>query len=117
MRSLMFFSATAIVFALAVWAYYENYKPNAALAEVEALLREISALQKRVAVLNAEWAYLNRPDRLRALADAHFDDLGLLPFEPGQFGTVNDVSHPLPECDALPIVVETFASIDAETAQ
>ena len=45
-------------------------------------------------MLGAEWAYLNRPDRLRALVDANAAALGLVPLDPAQYGEVAD--GPLP---------------------
>jgi len=107
MRTLMFLSSALLQLALAGWAYNEDYKTKAAIAEVENLQREIGAKAKRLAVLKAEWAYLNRPDRLRALADMNFDELGLLPFEPGQFAKVKDVVKPIPDFDIFPQVIET----------
>ena len=47
---------------------------------VEDIHREVSSLQKELAneqesyvLLQAEWSYLNRPDRLRKLADKYLD--------------------------------------------
>jgi len=80
--------------ALGFWAYRENYTTQAALAEVEGLQRQILGLREALAIQRAEWAYLNRPDRLRALAAANFDRLGLLPMEPHQFGTPGEVAYP-----------------------
>ncbi|MGR3485164.1 MAG: cell division protein FtsL [Paracoccaceae bacterium] len=75
----------------AFWAYAENYRTQDALREAAALTREIGAGQDRLAMLRAEWAYLNRPARLRALAEANFDALGLMPLVPDAFGAVADV--------------------------
>ncbi|MDU8911170.1 cell division protein FtsL [Aestuariicoccus sp. MJ-SS9] len=94
MRSLLYATTFMAVIGLAFWAYHENYKTQAALDEVEDLSRDIAAARARLAVLRAEWAYLNRPDRLRDLAELNFDRLGLLPLRPDQFGRVDQVAYP-----------------------
>lgn len=94
MRSLIYvFSALAVI-ALAFWAYRENYQTQAALNESEKLHREIGAARSRLSMLKAEWAYLNRPDRLRDLAEINFDALQLLPLRPDQFGRIDQVAYP-----------------------
>ncbi|SLN26286.1 hypothetical protein PSA7680_01144 [Pseudoruegeria aquimaris] len=82
-------------------AYSETYVTKQALKEVARLQQQIAAKRERLAVLKAEWAYLNRPSRLRELADLNFDTLGLLPLQPAHFGTADQVAYPLP--DLLPI--------------
>lgn len=102
MRSLfVVFSAIAVI-GLAFWAYRENYQTQEAQAEAEALQREISFARDRLRVLNAEWAYLNRPQRLRDLADLNFDTLGLVALRAEQFGKIDQVAYPPDEID-LPI--------------
>ena len=64
---------------------------------MEQLHRDIAAAQARVAVLKAEWAYLNRPDRLRDLAELNFLTLELLPLAPEQFGMIEQVPYPRQE--------------------
>ena len=102
MRGLMFVLTALAVMGLAFWAYQENYKTQSAIAEVRDLHREIGAAHERLGVLNAEWAYLNRPDRLADLADLNFDRLGLLPLMPDAFGQVDQIAFP-PE-PLLPII-------------
>ena len=104
MRSLYYFVTALAVIGLAFWAYRENYETQEALAEAEQLQRQISEARQRLRVLNAEWAYLNRPDRLRELADLNFDKLGLLPLQPHQFGKIDQVAYPPEGDDLLPIV-------------
>lgn len=102
MRSIAYVLAALAVFGLAFWAYRENYATQRVLSETRQLQREIGAAQVRLSVLRAEWAYLNRPDRLRELANINFDRLGLLPLRPDQFGRVDEVSYPM--VDLLPVL-------------
>ena len=61
----------------ATWAYRVNYATQEAMGRLADLRQEIAAEREAIAVLNAEWAYLNRPDRLRALVAANAAALGL----------------------------------------
>ena len=115
MRTVLYILTTLAVIGLAFWAYRENYATQEALAETEQLHRDIRAAHARLGVLRAEWAYLNRPDRLRDLADINFDRLGRLPLRPDQFGYVDEVAYPV--ADALPITnaIEVSGTLDEET--
>ncbi|WP_300016536.1 cell division protein FtsL [uncultured Roseobacter sp.] len=94
MRTVLYILTTLAVIGLAFWAYRENYATQAALADTRALRLDIREAHERLAVLRAEWAYLNRPDRLRDLAEINFDRLGLLELRPEQFGLVGQVAYP-----------------------
>lgn len=96
MRTVLYIMTVCAVVALAFWAYRENYATQAALAKTDKLHRDIRASHSRLAVLRAEWAYLNRPDRLRDLAELNFERLGLLPLTPDQFGQIDQVAYPTP---------------------
>ncbi|WP_137702193.1 cell division protein FtsL [Marimonas lutisalis] len=94
MRTLLYIVTAMVVIGLAFWAYHENYKTQEALTETETLQRDIGAARARLGMLRAEWAYLNRPDRLRELAEINFERLGLLALSPDQFGRIDQVSYP-----------------------
>ena len=96
MRPVLYVLSFLGLIALGFWAYRENYATQGALKEVETLQRQIVGLREALTVQRAEWAYLNRPDRLRDLATANFDRLGLLPMEPHQFGRGTEVAYPPP---------------------
>lgn len=97
MKTLLYIVTSLAVLGLAFWAYRENYTTQQALKETRSLQRQIGAQQARLSVLRAEWAYLNRPQRLRELAELNFDRLSLLPLRPEQFGRVDEVAYPRDE--------------------
>lgn len=95
MRSFFYIMSGLMVMGLAYWAYNENYTTQASLRDTRDLHRQIGAAHERLNVLEAEWAYLNRPDRLRDLAELNFERLGLLPLMPDAFGRIEQVTYPL----------------------
>ncbi len=113
MRTLIYGSAALVVMALAFWAYEQNYRTQAALRQTQALQSEIARLRERLSVLRAEWAYLNRPDRLRDLADLNFDRLRLFPLAPEQFGRIDQIDFPQPPEPEPTGIVELRASTGA----
>jgi len=96
MRSFGFVLSILAVMGLAFWAYSENYKTQKALKDLSKLQHEIAALRDARAVLRAEWAYLNRPDRLRDLIGLNWQSLELVPLTPQQFGRVEQIAYPKP---------------------
>ncbi|MFN4159869.1 MAG: cell division protein FtsL [Gemmobacter sp.] len=100
-RPLLYLTTIALLTALAFWAYRENYATQTALRRMAALDAEIRNLQQALSVQRAEWAYLNRPDRLRDLVGLNFERVPLLPLEPGQFAETRDVA--MPPADILPL--------------
>ncbi|HEX9859157.1 MAG TPA: cell division protein FtsL [Paracoccaceae bacterium] len=103
MRPLLYIVTFLAVMGLAFWAYRENYATQQALKDVTRLQAEIADLREALSIQRAEWAYLNRPDRLRELATINFDRLGLLPLEPEQFGQAGQVAYPAPD---LPLITQ-----------
>ena len=114
MRPFLFILSAMVLMSLAFWAYRENYATQRALKDVSNLNREIADLREALSQQRAEWAYLNRPSRLRDLVALNFDSLGLLPMEPGQFQRVDQVAFPLPPI-AFPELgepIDTIGTID-----
>jgi hypothetical protein len=88
-----------------------NYATQEALNRVADLEAEIAREREAIAILDAEWAYLNRPDRLRAVVDANAALLGLLPLDPAQYGEVAMIPFP-PEPEPEPEQVLSTAGTD-----
>lgn len=96
MRYLGYILAALVVVALAFWAYRENYRTQAEIQHMRRVQAEIAGLREKLGLLNAEWAWLNRPDRLRELVDLNFDRLQLIPLTPDHFITVPQIAYPAP---------------------
>ena len=101
MRLRLYLSGLVLLVAAATWAYRVNYATQATLDRVAALRHEIARLHEAVSVLEAEWAYLNRPDRLRAPAELPGPRLDLQPIAPEQFADPDEIPFPTAEV-ALP---------------
>ncbi len=101
MRALLFLITSVVVVALAFWAYRENYDTQSVMKEARELQRDISSARERLRVLNAEWAYLNRPERLRELVNMNFQRLELLPIESAQYSSISQLPYPQPEMLAV----------------
>lgn len=99
MKPVLYLSAVVFVGLCAFWAYRVNYATREALGRVAVLQAEITQERERMRMLNAEWAYLNRPDRLQALVDANQDELQLVPLSPEQFGEAAMVAYPVEPLD------------------
>lgn len=100
---------------LGSWAYSENYAMRAKVSEVSNLQREISRLRDELSTQTAEWAYLNRPDRLRELVNLNFERLQLMPMEPAQLGFAAQVAFPrIPLANSLPEGLDLSKSVDVQ---
>jgi hypothetical protein len=121
MRPVFYVFSFLAVMGLGFWAYRENYATQSDIRAMVALQGEIGALREGLTIQKAEWAYLNRPSRLRDLATVNYDKLGLLPMEPSQFGTVAQIAAPPPpiSADIDVTMAQTVAGVlnaDPETA-
>ena len=114
MRGFFYVISALAVMGLAFWAYHENYQTQKAQSEVAQLRAEIRGLYDTRAMLRAEWAYLNRPERLAELAELNFTRLGLLPFGAEQFGQVDQVSFPQAELEPITDPVEIAGELPEE---
>ena len=106
MRPVLYVLTFLALIALGFWAYRENYATQAALKQVQALQSQIANLREALSVQRAEWAYLNRPDRLRDLTTLNYDRLGLLPMDSSQFGTPGQVAYPTPDVPQIDVPVD-----------
>ncbi len=104
MKTILYLATALCVMGLAFWAYHVNYATQDRQTELRKMKNEIASLQEGLGVLRAEWAYLNRPDRLRELVNLNFSALGLLPLAPEQFGSAAQVAYPAPPMVTAPLV-------------
>lgn len=96
---------TALVYmacfaALSMGLYLVKYSVQNVQREVVAMKDNVAREKESLHLLKAEWAYLNRPDRLQRLASAHLD---LVPLDAKK---INDVA-----------VLPAAAPIDAQAPE
>jgi hypothetical protein len=86
--------------------FHLKHEVQALEDELVRLNRQILAEQQSIHVLKAEWAFVNQPHRLEALAQRYLD---LEPLKPRQVGRVADLP-PRPAEDALADAASPSAS-------
>jgi hypothetical protein len=82
----------------ALYAYTIKYETTLEAEQLQKLRGQAQRERDAIAVLKAEWQYLNRPDRLQALADRHLD---LQPFAVTQVVRASDIPNRGPKVDAI----------------
>lgn len=113
MKNLFLGCLVVTVMGLAFWGYTENYATKGSLDKIAQLNEEIGLAHSRLRVLNAEWAYLNRPERLLQLVNANFDDLRLLQLTSDHFARLEQIPYPGPD---LGLITEPIEVMNRETS-
>jgi hypothetical protein len=108
MKNLLLGCLVLAVMGLAFWAYTENYATKGSLDEIAQLNEDIGLALSRLRVLNAEWAYLNRPERLLQLVNANFDDLRLLQLTSDHFARLEQIPYPGPDLGPITEPIEVM---------
>lgn len=96
-RSTLFWLLAAILIGCGL--YQLKYEVQAKEERLARLNRQIQLEQEAIHVLNAEWAFLNRPDRIADLANRHLE---LTQVVPTQFGRVAAI----PERSLTPVAAD-----------
>jgi len=81
--------AIASLIGSAGYAYSVKYDTIYHAEELARLNRAIERERDAIAVLRAEWALLNRPDRVQALADAHLPEI--VPMDASRLAQFSDL--------------------------
>ncbi|AWM86427.1 hypothetical protein [Microvirga sp. 17 mud 1-3] len=88
MIRLLHIIAISLLIASAGYAYSVKYDTLFYVEQVAKLKSKVQRERDAIAVLQAEWQYLDRPDRLQAAADQHLD---LQPLKIQQLARLSDL--------------------------
>ncbi|GGK35751.1 cell division protein FtsL [Salinarimonas ramus] len=99
MIKILHVAAIAGLIGSAVWAYSIKYETIRQTEELARLERAIEREREMIAVLRAEWAFLNRPDRVETLADAHLPEV--VPFSVEHLARFEDLPDRPPDADEI----------------
>ena len=98
MIKLLHLVAIGALVSSAFYAYTIKYETTLEAEQLQKIRMKAQRERDAIAVLKAEWQFLNRPDRLQALADRHLD---LQPFSVTQVVRMSDVPNRGPKVDAI----------------
>ncbi len=85
MKPFLYIFAAVIVTFFGYMTFQVNYETRDAKKRVAQLQRDIAFERETISVLRVEWAYLNRPERLRILSETYFNELRLMPIHAEHF--------------------------------
>ncbi len=91
----------SVIVVAAFMLYRVKYEVQSLKAQISETTKEIAQERESLHVVAAEWAYLNRPERLKRLADKYLD---------GKEITVGQVA----EVEAISFHRQTVASADID---
>lgn len=101
--------------AAAAYVYRIKFESTRQAEQVAKLRSEIRKERDTIAILRAEWARLDRPDRIETLAKRH---LNLKPVEVTQFDHLDNLPERPPQlvpagtADPIGAVIESFADTE-----
>lgn len=98
MIKLLHVVAICALVSSALYAYTIKYETTLEAEQLQKLKAKAQRERDAIAVLKAEWQFLNRPERIQALADRHLD---LQPFSIGHVVRASDIPMRGPKVDAI----------------
>lgn len=107
------FTLLSLVAFLGAGLHVYQTKHEAALldSELRSIARQVRDAEARSQTLQAEWAWLNQPQRLRAVAQRHLPELEAM--QPAQFIRASEAERRLPAVVAYAGPVALFAAQEA----
>ncbi|MCY4541156.1 MAG: hypothetical protein OXB95_01985 [Rhodobacteraceae bacterium] len=75
------------------WSTSVKYDTRQLRRELTTINRQIDDTKLALGLLQAEWSYLNRPERLQQLAFDHYEQLKLLTLTKNEFSSLNRFSE------------------------
>lgn len=98
MIKLLHIIAIGALVSSALYAYSIKYETTLQAEQLQKLKSKAQREREAIAVLKAEWQFLNRPERLQALADKHLD---LQPLQTAQIVRLSDIPNRGPKVDSI----------------
>lgn len=111
------FTLLSLVAFLGAGLHVYQTKHEAALldSELRSIARQVREAEARSQTLQAEWAWLNEPQRLRAVAQRHLPELEAM--QPAQFIRASEAERRLPAVTAYAGPVALFAARETPPPQ
>lgn len=98
MIKLLHVIAIGALVSSALYAYSIKYETTLQAEQLQKLKAKAQREREAIAVLKAEWQFLNRPERLQALADKHLD---LQTLQITQIVRLSDIPNRGPKVDSI----------------